>query len=61
MTIKRTTSGWAVKLTDAAEVALMGTKWIPLPLTARCTESDAIRFAASLPAYAGQTVTVEGR
>ena len=46
MTIKRSPTGWCVRLESAAEAKLFGTWWIPLPLTAQCSEVDAVAFAA---------------
>ena len=46
MTIKRSPTGWCVRLESATEAKLFGTWWIPLPLTAQCSEVDAVAFAA---------------
>ena len=59
MTIKRSPTGWCVKLTDRSEVALMGAEWIPLPLSRECSESEAVRFCAATKMYQGEGVTIE--
>lgn len=49
MTIRRgADSLWYAKL-DAADAALMGTEWVPLPLTASASEEYAVKFAAGTP------------
>ena len=57
MTIKRGADAWYVKLSPA-DAALMGTEWVPLPLTAKCNVFDAVAFARTVPMYDGSVNVV---
>lgn len=62
-TIKRTNTGWAVRLNpteaatlppfDAWAIARGLDVWCPLPLTLACSLKDAAAYVGALPAYRG--------
>lgn len=48
-TIRMGRQSWEIQLTDPSEVELMGTDWLPLPLTTAATVDQAISFVQRLP------------
>lgn len=55
-TVRRTESGWCVRLDESSEVELFGCEWIPLPLTSEASFGQVIAHLYRQPHYAGSEV-----